>query len=325
MNHMNTALLFTGQGARISQEVALLDQLREKKGVCPSPLQTYVAGLGSGALNVLAVNACFRTSHPLSWDQDYKGNLLKNLTNDQVYLKTHQAYWDTIALHQWLERLLRMMDARRLSNLSFKSHILAYLYDQDKTVWAGSESSKTGNTALVDMVMASMALPVIFPSLYVQGIGNAQTGLPDGRYGDGATKGLFKRFKKKLGKVIRENGHFDCLYVISPMRDQLLAPLDNYPLTACLPEERVQIESYLTNISMQGFVKFLKKLEKFNQTGALANTIYVCHPMLKKNFPLLEFGCQMEQYNAVTEWANLYPEELTVELGQFLKKFRSPS
>ena len=56
---LKTAVLLTGAAARISQEVAMLDQLRDKKGLVLSQDETLLTGFSSGSLNLAAINACF--------------------------------------------------------------------------------------------------------------------------------------------------------------------------------------------------------------------------------------------------------------------------
>jgi len=321
MAQPKTALLFTGYLAGLSQEAAILDQLIEKQGLLPSPASTYLAGQGSGSVLLTAINACFRQRNPLSWDEYFKGRVLGTLKNDDVFIKTHPAYWDTITLHKTISKFLENCKFERLSDLTFSSHILTWSYDKGKTIWAGSESAKNSNIRLADLIMASTAMPVIFPTQYIEGVSDRPTGLPDGRYCDCAFQGIFKRFKKNLNKEVQKGGRFEKIFIISPSRESDMVVLGGYNFSKCLPEERDKIEAYLANSSMPGFLKFLKKFKKSNQTGKLANTVYVSIPKLKESPNLIDFSQQAAMYNEVKEWARQNPNDLAIELGQFLKLY----
>lgn len=321
MVQSKTAILFSGYLSGLSQEVAIVDQLIEKNGLVLSPSQTYLAGGGSGALNVLAINACFKSKNPLPWNGYYKNTFLSTLSNDDVFLKTHPAYWDTITLHKTISKFLENGRLERLSDFTFSSHILAWSYEKGKTIWAGSESVKNSNVRLIDLIMASTAMPVIFPTQYIEGVNDHPTGMPDGRFCDGAYGGIFKRFKKNLNKEVMKGGRFDKIFVISPSRETDMIIMEGYNFSKCLPEERHKIEAYLENCSMQGFLKFLKKLRKANQTGKLANTVYVSMPRLQESPNPIDFNQQTELYNQVTDWARQNPNDVTIELGQFLKLY----
>jgi hypothetical protein len=89
---LTKAVLLTGAAARISQEVAILDQLMDWKEppVNGLPLtlsqdDTLLAGFSSGSLNLAAINACFSTGSSLDWDTYYKQTVLFPLRNKDVY------------------------------------------------------------------------------------------------------------------------------------------------------------------------------------------------------------------------------------------------
>ncbi len=102
---MKQALFLTGAAARISQEVAIIDQLMAQKGLSITPEDTFLAGFSSGALNMTALNACFRKEKPLSWDQHYKKEILFRLTSEQVYQKRQSFPFDTGRCEKQLKNL----------------------------------------------------------------------------------------------------------------------------------------------------------------------------------------------------------------------------
>lgn len=318
MRKLSTAILLTGTAARLSQEVAIIDQLRLTKGLVINENQTFLAGFSSGSLNLLAINACFRTVNPLSWDDYYKDEILEQLTNSQIYVKTHPYYWDTLPLRYTVKMFLKAMDCKKLSDLPFNSTVLAFCLDKLKTYWVDSSDTKKELVSLCDLMMASTAFPYVFPSQRINGVDEKSTNLPESAYIDGGTGGVFKYFKKNLKNVVKTNGVFDKIYIVSPMREAE-GSISQLPADfLLLGDELKEIMHYLEKISMKGFLKFLKKLEKANRKKKIANSIFVCIPKLEKNFDILDFSDQMTKYEVVEKWALQYPDELAIELTDYL-------
>ena len=76
MNKLKKALFFSGSGSNSVQEVAVVDRLLRNDRVTFSEKDTLLIASGTGALNLIAVNACFRNENPLSWDDFTKTNSL---------------------------------------------------------------------------------------------------------------------------------------------------------------------------------------------------------------------------------------------------------
>ncbi len=322
MKNLKNAILLTGAAARISQEVALIDQLIQKEGLEIHEESTYLAGYSSGALNVLAVNACFRKENPISWDQFYKNEILESLRNEDIYIKTHPIYWDTLPLRRTIKMFLKKAGLKKLGDLPFQSGILAFNLDKMKTYWPNNLESKFMNIELCDLLMASTAIPVHFPSQRINGIGGLSTGLPDGIYSDGGTGGTFKRFKRHFKDIVNTNTKFDTLHIISPMRDN--NEIEYNKLNRLKFDHNTDnqlINDFFGHMSMQGFLKFLKKLHKANKKYKLANNIYVSMPNMENNTAILDFSCQMDKYDAVKSWCESNPEDLAINLDRFLERF----
>lgn len=313
------AILLTGAAARISQEVAMIDLLRHEKGLLIDEDQTYLAGFSSGSLNLLAINACFRKNNPLSWDDYYKGDVLKNLTNDDVYIKTHPVHWDTRPLRKTIGAFLKTMGVRKVSDLVFQSNVLVFCVDKLKTIWVDCKKKKHNNVCLCDLLMSSTAIPVIFPAQRINGIDELPTGLPDSSFKDGGTGGTFKRAKKNMRKFTRKNGAFSELFLISPMREA-----NGQNSIPCMYEaasnEFADMKDFLGNISMGGFIRFLEKLNKANNKKQIAEKIWVSIPELSKNFDILDFTGQIEKYEAVIDWGIKNPGKIAIELATYLEQ-----
>lgn len=322
MKNLTNAILLTGAAARISQEVALIDSLVNQKGLTIDEDSTYLAGFSSGALNLMAINACFRKENPLSWDDFYKDEILNELTNDDVYIKTHPIHWDTLPLRKTIKMFLKNARVKKLSDLPFHTNIIAFNIDKMKTYWAESSKFKNSNIDLCDLLMASTAIPVLFPPQRINSVNELTTGLPGGIYSDGGTGGTFKRFKRNLKKVVKSNSVFEDLHIISPMRetDEIIYN-SLHKLNFEHENDTQMFNDYFGNLSMHGFIKFLRKLQKANNQTKLANNIYVSMPNMKNNTDILDFSGQMDKYEAVSSWCSSNPEDVAINLDRFLERF----
>jgi hypothetical protein len=72
-------------------------------------------------------------------------------------------------------------------------------------------------------------------------------------------------------------------------------------------------------ISQDGFDTFIQRFYKWTQKRKVSNEIYVCIPALDKNFPILNFNKQKEQYDSVYNWLSDHPEQLAVSLESYVQ------
>ncbi len=320
MLETRNAILFTGLAGRISQEVAIIDQLIQKKKLILSPEQTFLAGINSGSLNICAINACFRKSNPINWENDYKKGFLKNLSNDSIYQKSDDNLWDHSHLKHTIEAMLWDMNIERLSDLDFNSFILTYSVEKEKTFWAGSHRNWHEDISVRDLILSSMAIPNIYTPKEIKGIDNLPTGLPLGAYIDAASHGNFKHFKKKLRKETKRNGKFEKLFVLSPMRENNTL-LDTRKLYESAQVDHNLLTDYIFHISKAGFNKFLNKLQKANQNNNFAESIYVCIPEMDSNFDFFDYENQLQKHRKVYNWFEDHPDRLAIEINQYLVNY----
>lgn len=320
MIESRNALLFTGLGGRISQEVAIIDQLTQKKKLELSPEKTFLVGLNSGSVNICAINACFRKNNPADWENYYKKTFLKQLSNDSIYIQSDNNYWDHTPLKHTIEAMLWDMNIERLSDLDFNSYILTYSIESEKTYWAGSQQDWQEDISISNLILSSMAIPGIYKPEKVIGIDNLPTGLPSGQYIDSASHGNFKHFKKKLKKQVKKDGRFENLFVVSPMRENNTL-LNVRKLFESSQLDHNLLTDYLFHISKAGFIKFLNKLQKVNQTHQFAKNIYVCIPEMASNFDFFDYENQLQKYRKVYNWIDENPDKLAIEINQYLVNY----
>jgi len=319
----NTAVLLTGAAARISQEVAIIDALIDREKLNISVDDTYLAGFSSGSLNLLAINSCFSPGAKLDWNADYKEGILFSLKTNQVFEKDGSLPFNTEPLRITLNKFLESAGFECLGDYPFYSNVLVFSDRKLKTLWPCSENAKEKTVLLSDLHMSSTAIPFVFPWQEI----HSKTGdsdLPNGHFQDGGTGGTFKHFEDHIGEFVKEQGSFKDLYIISPMR--YAETLEHKEFEKELEthfSSKVKlngVKEFLGEISQKGFLKFLKKLQEYNQKHRIADKIYVSIPELVHNYPLIDFDYQQQQYDATMDWVRKIPEDLAISLDDYITR-----
>lgn len=326
VNPLKQAILLTGAAARISQEVAIIDKLRELKGVQISQKDTLLAGYSSGSLNIAAINACFSEGSNLDWDTYFKNEVLFQIRNKDVF--SYGIPLDTEPLRARLTTFCETMNCKVLGDLPFYSFIMSFSNKIRNTIWACSRDKNQRNISLVDMLMASTAIPIVFPAQTISYKPDSPRDLPDGKYSDGGTQGTFINFEKYIGEYVIQNGSFETMYVISPMRDKISKiqqMVDSLPrFESLVKTDADKIFKHFENISLKTFFNFLTELNDWRHNDKpIAKNIFVCIPQMKKNFNIMNFDNQEEQYYAVIKWVENNPEKLAMPVDEYLKMLRN--
>ena len=325
---MKNALFLTGAAALISQEVAIVDKLIEKKGLEIAPDKTMLAGFSSGALNIGAINSCFRHENPLSWDDYFKEKILFNIKTSNVFKREKFIPVNTRPLKEMLSDFFGAGELHQMKDLSFESFILTFSYRRLTTLWGSNLFNQHQQINLIDLMMATAAIPFIFPDQTIHSSDDKKLKSLKGHFGDGGTGGSFKRFEYYLKKYQKQQGQLDKIFIISPMRE--ISPEDFDELNKMVPSTnlfRMDIKDFkvlrffMEMISKNGFDNFLKRFHHWTKKHPIANEIYVCVPQMAKNFQLLNFNHQREQYNAVCKWADENIDELAIPLNEYVERF----
>lgn len=313
---MTKCLMLTGAGARISQEVALIDLLIEKQGLKISEDDTLIAGFSSGGLNLMAVNGCFRNDNPKDWEDYYKKGTLWPLKTSDVYTPNlHKLpLYDTTPLRKTLDKFLSDIGVDTMGDLPFNSFVLTYSERQFATKWANNFLNTNNQTLKAsDLFMSSASIPFVFGHQEIANEGEPRN-FPKGKFNDGGSIGQFERFGEHIGDYVLENGPFEILHIISPMRE---APAE--PELSKLGKDH-GLKKFETNMLFKAFYRFLVDMQQWQEkNGPVARKIEVCIPRMDHNFPMLKFGDQQAQYNRVMEWYEENPDEFAVPLDQFIE------
>lgn len=321
---MKNALLLTGAAARISQEVALVDKLIEFNGLELSPEKTMLAGFSSGALNIGAINACFREINPLSWDKYFKDEVLFKIKTKDVFVKNRFIPVETSPLRNLLTNFLGQGNLNNINDCTFDSFILAFSVWRLTTIWTSNIYNRHSGIKLINLLMATSAIPLIFPDQSIEPSSKKARRFIRGRFVDGGTGGSFRRFEKHLKKYVRLNGEFENIYIVSPMRE--ISNEDFEELDKIIPSSQMFkisakdlgiMKVFLDMISKNGFDSFIKRFYNWTNKNKIAKNIFICIPGMNDNYPLLNFDRQEKQYQAVCNWVNENPDKLTIPIAEY--------
>lgn len=325
---MKNALFLTGAAARISQEVAFIDKLQQYHGLEIKPEQTILAGLSSGALNIAAINACFRNENPLSWDNYFKETVLFNIHSKQVFKYQKFFPFDTSPLRKTISDFLTEAQMNSVKDFSFGTYVLVFSFLRFSTIWVSNLFNHYQKIDLLDLMMATTAIPILFPDQSIRNSHFQHNKFTRGRFIDGGAGGSFKRFEHYLKKYAKQNNQLDKIYIISPMRevtqsdyDELNKMIPSVDLIKMELKDIKLLKFFLEMISQNGFDTFIKRFYKWTQKHKIANEIFVCIPQMKSNYPILNFNKQREQYQAVCDWIDQNPDKMAIPLNEYVKRF----
>ncbi len=295
-----TAIVITGAAARIPQEAALLEQLY-KSGDLKDVV--FISGASSGALNTVVLNAIL--SGKTSWNQ-YK-SILFSVTNSQVFTRNgSELPFDTSPLRSLMQRIVNdSLGYHKLGDLPYASAISATNaeikpYGGRTYRFSNREINKECDPGydLIDILMASAAIPLVFPPvrLSFKGISQPITFIDGGVAEDHIPFEAAREYEKLTGI------EFEKMIIISRK---------NIPEAGIGPElEYMGIKdtklkekfgSAIQHFSKEGFIKKLIFLQVYDPELAARTYIYV--PDFEQDFPMLDFNNFKAQYEVSSAWA----------------------
>ncbi len=311
-----TAIAMTGAGARIVQEVALLEQL-QKTGWIKKPC--FISGTSSGALNTVMLNAIL--ARKFSWDRYH--NILFNLRSEDIFTRDgNKIPLNTDPLNTLLTRTIRdSLGFDSLGSLPYPSSIsitdirvlpLATRTYRMSNVRMNGESDPS--LSLVDVLMASTAIPVIFPPARLD-IGKLKlvtTFIDGGVAEDHIPYQAVIQYEKYRGLGV------DTLIIISRKCDttsQLSSEMESLGAKDRQLFEKIGIR--IENMAYEGFIRQMKALQTNYPELAAHTFIYI--PDFEENFHLLDFNQMKEQYEITAKWAKSHKP---VPLDEYLENVK---
>jgi predicted acylesterase/phospholipase RssA len=305
-----TAVILTGAAARIPQQAALLEELYNRGQLKDV---VFISGVSAGALNAVVLNAIL--SNKMTWDEYRK--ILFSLQNDDIFQSQEEGRRlpvNTESLHSLLTKIVedklgyhQIGDLPFMTEISFTSRLRKNVY----RMGSRKINSETDTTlSLVDIMMASSAIPIAFPPVRIE---NVKT-IPDVEFIDGGVGSdyipytallEFQKYRKqKVGKVFiigRKQGFSSDL-------DEELKMLGinnrrNYD----------RLGPAMDNLLRR---HLLNKLEAFARGAPdMIYKTYVWIPDFEQDFLMFNFSKMEEQYTLTKSWAQVNDP---VPLGDFL-------
>lgn len=310
----------TGASARLSQQAALLEELYDR-GLLNDVV--FISGVSAGAINAVMLNAIL--SKKITWD-DYR-EILFSVTNDDVFLLTGNNRLPVNAdpKRKLFEEIVeRRLGYKSIGDLPITTQISFTRFSSLGAgrgvyrIFSRKINSETDTTmSLVDILMATTAIPVIFPPVRLPNVAT----IPDAEYVDGGLgadrvpyAGLleYQEYVKKDVKII---------YIITKKTG-----------LANLGEEF----SYLGKPGFRGLGtlgpgydktlmrRFVGRLQMFkSEAPGPASRTYVWMPETGTNYLLLNFNKLTEQYMITRAWAkvnNPVPLDLFIERNTTVRR-----
>jgi|GEM_PF-3194179 len=302
MKRKKIAFVFSGAAARISQQAVLMRYLVQGKAFKDGRtlVPSVLAGSSSGALSIVALNAILLSEglvegavlkDRFSWE-DYE-QLLSSLKKKDVYrraalLRNDESLYHTGPLRELLTELLEeRLGFHTLGDLPVKSYISVVERKTGKVLRLSSE--KNPDLPLVEALMATSAIPVIFPpvDLDLPGQGGAVSCVDGGTGPDVIPV-----------DAVRED-RCDTVILIRP---ELFDPAK--PWNGKLPLSELRIVEHALNNFM--FIEETLMEYAFYRAAAYGRSRVFCYfPNLRCNYYALDFESGEEQISETKAWADL--------------------
>jgi len=304
MDHsQGTALVITGAAARIPQEAALLEQLYymgELKDV------VFISGVSSGALNAVLLNAILEGKY--TWKR-YR-NLMFSLNNQSIFYSADHTFpvntgpfkkLLTSVLHDTLG-YYKMKDLPYPTSLSTVSLNIKSIADHTYRLCNRKINTESDpELDLVEVLMASTAFPLAFPPATF----TKSPTLPSGKFIDGGTTADYIPYRAVLEYEKFSRHNINRMIIVSRKLDTeagMRAELQDMGIvwTDLLDKLNITLE----DLGQRSFVQGLDAL--IQEAPLLSEKTFIYLPAIRGEFPLFDFTCLKEQYNASRDWARTH-------------------
>jgi hypothetical protein len=313
-----TAIIMTGAAARIPQQAAMLEVLYNR-GLLKDV--AFISGVSAGALNAVMLNGIL--SGKISWD-DYR-NILFNLKDSDIFLlqENNKLPVNTEPKYRLFKEIVEdrlgyhtIGDLPIMTEISFNKYISLGLGRNVYRMCSRKINSETDTTLrLVDILMATSAIPVAFPPVRIENT----TTIPDVRFTDGGVGADNIPFRALLEFQEFRGYNVSKVYILS-------RKASNYVMRDELQYLGIERKMVIDRFGLP-VDNVLKRL-MINRLGAYARAVpemlpvsYVWIPDFEQNFLMFNFNNMREQYMVTLEWAE---KNDPVPLEDFLlnNKFR---
>ena len=255
-------------------------------------------------MNVVVLNAILQSEDSqrktsFGWD-DYK-RVLFEMNNRDVFDDTpkgmrdvfthnipHGYILDTKPLRTKIEAILDDVGYDTLGSLYLPSYISVVEYDTgiEHRLFSRSADPAVRNLRLVDILMATTAIPMVFPPRRVLGYAGDILFIDGGAGRDTIpVEALTEERCRSIYVVTHSLGTW-----VEEKRNVLPKPIQDIEILANLLKTREFLAQDLFDLEL-------------DRAKQLARRAFLYRPKLKTVFPLLDFSKQREQYQETMEWA----------------------
>jgi len=182
------AFTFSGAGGRLSQHLALMENLIF--GLNPAGIKVrpnFISGASSGSISAVALNALLYSEDSgknfFTWD-DYK-ELVFNLQSSEVYddswkglakiftYNIYEGYFlDSTPLQTYLTPFLAKMNFTTLGDLYLPTEISVVNQTSGDSIRLWSNDPQYADLDILEVIMASTAIPMAFTPRPISALGN---------------------------------------------------------------------------------------------------------------------------------------------------------
>lgn len=311
------AVIMTGAAARIPQEAALLEELYNR-GLLKNVV--FISGVSSGALNAVMLNGILNGK--ITW-KEYK-QILFNLKNSDIFIRngTKLPVNTEPARNLYVKVVEEKLGYHQIGDLTYMTEISItnvsdmYLKKRIYRMCSRKINEETDTTlSLVDIMMASSAFPVAFPSVRIKNV----TTIPDVEYIDGGVGEDHIPYRALLEFENFRGKDLEIVYILSRKSDSIpkvSEELANLGIADRKVFDKIGVS--LENILKKGIIR---RLEAFYEDAPeLKERTYVWIPDFQADFPFLSFDNLKEQYDLTSQWAKTHDP---VPLEEFLLPYRN--
>ncbi|NNM54996.1 MAG: hypothetical protein HKM05_09770 [Spirochaetales bacterium] len=318
---MKTGFAFAGAAAFIAQEAALAKALMEGKVMGRSVRPDVVAGTSSGALNAVVVNAIlqtidgkasrggeFRWGGPGDAGEDTYYGLLAGLKNRDVFTVSIGALaqggvLDNAPLRRLLEHIVeRRLGFATLGDLPLPTWLCVVDRATGRPMRLSSLHPHHKNLSLVDVLMASTAIPIVFPP---QKIG-AKTGPGlEGFFFDGGTG------PDSIPVEALEDENCDEIFLIDRM-GSTAATSHKPDLSHASAESASAMGGFHLEVvenTALGLEYLFRTINTYQieKASRLAASVWIYEPELATSYGILDFSKEKLQWDETWAWAQKHP------------------
>lgn len=308
-----TAIIMTGAGARLPQQAALMEELYNR-GLLNDVV--FISGVSAGAINAVMLNGIL--SGKITWNE-YK-KILFNISDSDIFIlpENRKLPVNTDPARNLYRNIAEeKLGYRQIGDLPIMTEIsFTSLHDFNmrKRVFrmcSRKINPETDTTlSLVDILMASSAIPVAFPPVRIE---NVKT-IPDIGYIDGGIGVDHVPFQALLDFEKYRGVGVEKIYIISRKSSSIAEISDE--LRALGVKDTGHFERLGFSIDRIMRKVLLNRLGNFaHEAPELILLSYVWVPDFDQDFLMLNFNNLEEQYLVTQSWAKTHDP---VPLGDFL-------